>query len=318
MTSQGHLWVDGTVVPYSLATTHLLSHALHYGTSVFEGMRFYGGRPFALEEHNRRLVESALSLDMALPWSVEQLNHATSELIQCSGLQDGYVRTLAWVGPSRIVVGTRGVTPQVSIACWQWPNYFEATDAKAGSRGIRVCLSKWSRPAPHTAPVHCKGAGNYVIGTLARNEAERRGYDDAILLTYDGRLAEATGANLFLAIHGVLHTPRADCFLSGITRKTVIRLAHARGITVVERDISPAELMSAQEVFLTGTAVEVQRVAEVEDYFYEASAITDSLAGDYAREVRCPTTGSTHLGILSSPAASRASISDSAQVQSSQ
>ncbi|MFF3620350.1 branched-chain amino acid aminotransferase [Streptomyces sp. NPDC002467] len=279
----GTIWLDGRFVPWREARLHVLSHGLHYGGAVFEGIRVYGGRMFKSAEHAERLCASARELNYSLPFTADDLDAAARELVRREGIVDGYVRPVAWRGSEQISVSGAGATAHVAVAAWEWPHVFSA---EAASRGIRLRTSTWRRPDPATAPVRAKAASLYNICTLARDEAEAAGYDDALLLDLRGGLAEATGANLFLVIDGALHTPTPDCFLDGITRRTVIALAAELGVEVVVRRIDPAELDRAEEVFLTGTAYEVQPVSAVDDRTYAVGKVTSRLAEAYGRLVR--------------------------------
>jgi branched-chain amino acid aminotransferase len=281
----GVIWLDGAFVPWRDARLHVLSHGLHYGGGVFEGERVYDGHVFALTEHCGRLHASAAELGFAIPFSVAELEDATREVVRRQGIDDGYVRPVAWRGSEQISVSGAGTTVRVAIAAWEWPHVF-STESRYS--GIRLATSRWRRPAPDTAPVLAKAASLYNICTLARQAAEADGYDDALLLDYRGHLAEATGANLFLVIDGALHTPIADVFLNGITRQTVIAMAHELGIPVHERHIPPARLTRADEVFLTGTAYEIQPVRAVDDLQYGVGPVTRALAEAYTRLVRSP------------------------------
>ena len=251
----GTIWFDGKLVNWRDAQVHVLTHALHYASSVFEGERIYGGRIFRLREHSQRLIDSARILGFVIPWNLEQIEAASRETVRASGIMDGYVRPIAWRGAEQMGVSAQLTKIHLAIAVWDdWKAYFTP---EARSKGIRMTWSKWARPAPNTAPTAAKAAGLYMICTLAKHEAEAAGFNDAVMLDWRGRLAEATGANIFLGIDGVLHTPTPDCFLDGITRRAVMGLAKARQIKVVERAIMPDELAQTQEVFVTGTAAEV-------------------------------------------------------------
>ncbi|MEU6895340.1 branched-chain amino acid aminotransferase [Streptomyces sp. NPDC046557] len=281
----GDIWLDGVFVPWREARLHVLSHGLHYGGGVFEGERVYDGRVFELTAHSRRLHSSARELGFRIPFDVAELDGATRELVSRLRIRDGYVRPVAWRGSEQLGVSGAGTSVHVAIAAWEWPHVFSAA---ARNQGITLATSRWRRPSPDTAPVHAKASSLYNICTLARDAAAADGYDDALLLDFRGHLAEATGANLFLVIDGALHTPLADVFLSGITRQTVIALAAELGIAVHERHIDPAELAHADEVFLTGTAYEVQPVRAVDGKPYEVGAVTQSLAEAYTRLVHTP------------------------------
>jgi branched-chain amino acid aminotransferase len=256
----GFIWYDGRLVPWRDANLHVLSHGLHYASCVFEGERVYNGTVFRLEDHNERLINSAKILGFEIPASMDDLAKATREVIVSNNIRDGYVRPIAWRGAEQMGVSAQKTKIHLALACWDWPAYFSP---EARAKGIKMLWSRWARPAPNTAPVHAKASGLYMICTIAKHEAEAQGCDDALMLDYRGNLAEGTGANLFLAINGELHTPIPDCFLNGITRQTVIGLAKSRGIKVVERHIPPADLARAEEVFVTGSAAEVTPVGEI-------------------------------------------------------
>jgi branched-chain amino acid aminotransferase len=271
------------MVPWRDAKLHVLTHGLHYGSCVFEGERVYGGKIFKMTEHHARLHKSAEVLGFKLPFGVEEIDKAAMEVVEANGIVDGYVRPVAWRGSEMMGVSAQNNTIHVAIAAWEWPAYFSP---EARLQGIRMTVSPWRRPAPDTAPTKSKAAGLYMICTLSKHQAEQKGYNDALMLDYRGQIAEATGANVFLVQDGVLHTPTPDCFLDGITRRTVIALAKERGLEVVERAIMPEELAKTQEVFLTGTAVEVTPVREIDDYRFTPGEITKSLLTAYDEEVR--------------------------------
>ena len=279
----GSIWMNGRLLPWRDAKLHVLSHGLHYASAVFEGERVYGGRIFKLTEHSRRLRRSAELLGFEIPYSVEQLDAACAAVVQANAIADGYVRPIAWRGSEMLGVAAQATSINVAIATWPWPAYF-SPEAKA--RGIRMTWAKWRRPSPDTAPSHSKATGLYMICTMAKHEAEAQGYADALMLDWRGRIAEATGANVFLAIDGKLHTPTPDCFLDGITRRTVMDLAQRRGINVVERAVLPEDLNLAQEVFLTGSAAEITPVAEIGAHRFQAGRIAQALMADFDRAVR--------------------------------
>lgn len=258
----GYIWLNGEMVPWRNAKLHVLTHALHYASSVFEGIRAYGGKPFKLQEHSERLIASAEMMDMKLPYTADQLSEATMETVRANNITDGYIRPVAWRGSEEMGVPARSASIHVSIASWVWPTYFSF---EARLKGIRLIMSKWRRPDPATAPVKAKAAGLYMICTLSKHDAERAGADDALFLDWRGHVAEATGANIFFVFDGEIHTPTPDCFLDGITRRTVMDLARARGYKVIERTILPEEMAKAQECFLTGSAAEVTPVREIGD-----------------------------------------------------
>jgi branched-chain amino acid aminotransferase len=250
----GWLWLDGSLVPWRDAKLHVLSHGLHYASAVFEGERAYAGNIFRLNDHTARLINSGRILNFEIPWSAEQIDAASKAVLEANGLTDGYVRPIAWRGSERM-------------------------------QGIRVGEAEWRRPPPETAPVHAKASGLYMIGSLAKVKAEQEGYSDALMLDWRGLVAETTGANIFFVIDGDLHTPTPDCFLDGITRRSVISLAKRNQMKVIERQINPAELNRATEVFLAGTAAEVTAVREIGPHRFTPGTITETLMKDYDRLV---------------------------------
>jgi branched-chain amino acid aminotransferase len=275
----GFIWLDGALVPWREANLHVLSHGLHYASAVFEGERAYGGAIFKLSEHSQRLVDSARMLGFDLPCSVDDIDRACEEVIRANGIVDGYVRPIAWRGSEMMGVSAQNTRIHLAIAAWDWGSYF-SEDARL--QGIRMLTSPWRRPSPQCAPVHAKATGLYMICTLSKHQAESEGCHDALMLDWRGRVAEATGANIFLVMpDGRLHTPTPDCFLDGITRRTVIALARARGIEVVERAIMPGELAQAREIFLTGTAAEVTPVSQIDELRFTPGEITRTLILDY-------------------------------------
>ncbi len=277
----GFIWWNGSLVPWRDAKLHVLTHGLHYASAVFEGERAYGGRVFRLREHSQRLIDSARILGFEIPYTVDQIDAATNEVVKANGQPDCYIRPIAWRGSEMMGVSAQQSKINVAIATWAWGSYFQDKD-----KGIRMTWAKWSRPAPNTAPTASKAAGLYMICTLSKHEAEKNGYADAVMLDWRGQVAEATGANIFMAMDGVLHTPKPDCFLDGITRRSVIAMAKARQIQVVERAIWPDELSKAQEVFLTGTAAEITPVGEIGEYRFTPGAITKALTEDFGRATR--------------------------------
>jgi branched-chain amino acid aminotransferase len=281
----GSIWFDGGMVPWREAKIHVLTHGLHYASCVFEGERVYGGRIFKLREHTERLFQSARILGFEIPFSVEEIEAASRDAVAAQKIETGYVRPVAWRGSEMMAVSARRNRIHVAVAAWTWPTYF---NAEARAKGIRLQIAKWRRPAADTAPTQSKAAGLYMICTLSKHAAEDAGFDDALMLDYRGRVAESTGANFFMVTKGELHTPTPDCFLNGITRQTVIALARKRGIGVVERAIYPDDLADADEVFLTGTAVEVTPVSEIDGRTFPVGPVTRQLMEDYARLVRAP------------------------------
>ncbi len=274
----GVMWFDGTLVPWREAKVHVLTHGLHYASCVFEGERVYDGKIFKLREHSERLHVSARALGFELSYSAEELDKACREVVAAQEIRDGYVRPVAWRGSEQMAVSAQKTTIHTAIAAWPWPPYFSP---EARLEGVRLAIAKWRRPAPDTAPTQSKAAGLYMICTLSKHAAEAAGFDDALMLDHRGLVAEATGANIFLVKGGELHTPTPDCFLDGITRRAVIELARARGIEVVERAIRPEELADAEGVFLTGTAVEVTPVKEIDGYTFEVGSVIRQLVEDY-------------------------------------
>ncbi|MFA5120926.1 branched-chain amino acid aminotransferase [Zavarzinia sp.] len=279
----GFIWYDGALVPWRDAKVHVLTHALHYASCVFEGERVYGGLVFKLREHSQRLADSANILGFELPVSVDEVEDATRAVVEANGIVDGYVRPLAWRGSEMMGVAAQGSKIHVAIACWLWPSYFSP---EAKLKGLRLAISDWRRPAPDTAPTASKAAGLYMICTLSKHKAEAAGYDDALMFDYRGQVAEATGANIFFVKDGKLHTPKPDCFLDGITRRTVIDLARMHGIEVVERAIQPAEMEGFEQAFLTGTAAEVTPLREIGPYNFEVGTVTKTLMETYENLVR--------------------------------
>jgi branched-chain amino acid aminotransferase len=275
----GVIWMDGAFVPWRDAKVHYLSHALHYASCVFEGMRAYNGQIFELTAHNQRLHDSAAMLGFEVPYSVAGLDAVSREALEKAGFEDAYIRPAAWRGPEQMGVSAQNCKIHMGIAVWQWPSYFTP---EARMKGIKIDWAIYNRPDPKTQPVHAKAAGLYMICTLSKHAAEAKGYSDALMLDWRGQLAETTGANMFLVIDGKIHTPTADCFLNGITRQTVIKLAKARGYEVIERAIMPAELNDASEMFVTGTAAEVTPIAQIaDDHTFEVGEITRNLMQDY-------------------------------------
>ena len=274
----GWIWFDGKLVPWREAEIHVLTHALHYASSVFEGQRAYGGTIFKLTEHSTRLRRSAEILGMELPWSVEEIDAACIEVLKANGLTDAYMRPVAWRGSEQMGVTASKSKPHLAIAAWEWGKYF---DPAIAAKGLRLDIARYRRPAPYTAPVHSKAAGLYMICTLSRQQAEVRGYDDALMFDWRGQVAEATGANVFFVTDGALHTPTPDCFLDGITRRTVMDLARRRGVEVVERTIWPEELEGFEQMFITGSAAEVTFIREAGPWSFEVGDLSRQLAKDY-------------------------------------
>src|SRR5215813_2570294 len=279
----GVIWFDGKLVPWRDADVHVLTHGLHYASCVFEGERAYGGRIFKSTAHSERLHKSAEILGFKIPFSVAEIDAAKRQTMDANKLRDCYIRPVAWRGSEMMGVSAQKNTIHLAIATWEWPAYF-APETK--TKGIRMAISKWKRPSPETAPTSSKAAGLYMICTLSKHAAENEGYADALMLDWRGQIAEATGANVFLAQNGKLHTPKPDCFLDGITRKTAIELAKKRGIEVIERAIMPDELTQFSECFITGSAAEVTAVSEIAHWTFTPAAITQQLMADYTAEVQ--------------------------------
>lgn len=282
---EGSLWYDGQLVPWREAKTHVLTHGLHYASSVFEGERMYAGRIYKLEEHTHRLFKSARILDMKLPFSEDEIIRASITASEVNGFKDAYVRPVVFRGSEMMSVSAPSAKIHVAIAAWEWGSYFHPNEKM---KGIRLTMSEWRRPAPDTIPWKSKAAGLYMICTLSRHAAEAKGYHDALMLDYRGLVAEATGANVFFAKDGKLHTPVPDCFLDGITRRTIISLAKARQIPVIQRQIKLEELENFDECFLCGTAVEVTPVSEIASYKFTPGKICETMLNDYADEVHRP------------------------------
>jgi branched-chain amino acid aminotransferase len=279
----GFIWYNGALLPWRDARVHVLNHGLHYASCVFEGERVYEGRVFKLHQHNERLHRSGELLGFKVPYSVDELNRVTKEVVAKNNVVNGYVRPVAWRGSEMMAISAQQNRIHVAVASWSWPSYF-SNEAK--ERGLRLQISKWARPAPNTAPTASKAAGLYMICTLSKHTAEQEGFEDALMLDYRGLIAEATGANVFMVMNNELHTPTPDCFLNGITRLTVIDLAKARGIKVVERHIKPEELAKAQEMFLCGSAAEITPIGAVESQTFKVGPMTKQLMEDYGALVR--------------------------------
>jgi len=279
----GFIWFDGKIVPWADAKLHVLSHGLHYASCVFEGERAYGGSIFKTTEHSARFKRSAEILDFVIPYSEAEIDAAKQLVLDKNGLKDAYVRPVAWRGSEMMAVSAQANTIHVAIATWEWPSMF---DMATKMKGIRLDIADYRRPDPRTSPCMSKAAGLYMICTISKHRAERKGYADALMLDWQGRVAECTGANVFFVQDGKIHTPLADCFLDGITRQTVIGLAKARGIEVIERRIMPEELSAFSECFLTGTAAEITPVSEIGPYTYVPSEMTRLLLQDFNAAVR--------------------------------
>lgn len=278
----GLIWFNGELVDWKDAKIHILSHGLHYGSCVFEGERAYGGSIFKCTEHSERFKKSAELLDFEIPYSVAEIDAAKKLVLAKNGMKDAYLRPVAWRGSEMMGVSAQHNKINVAIAAWEWPSYF---DPEQRMKGIRIDMAEYRRPDPMTAPSTSKAAGLYMICTISKHRAERKGFADALMLDWQGRVAECTGANVFFTREGAIHTPQADCFLNGITRQTVIDLAKKRGIEVIERRIMPDELASFNECFITGTAAEVTPVGEIAGIMYKPANITMTLVDDYHNAV---------------------------------
>jgi branched-chain amino acid aminotransferase len=279
----GFIWLDGKLVPWTEANIHVLTHGLHYASCVFEGERAYGGVVFKTTEHSERLKRSANILDFEIPYTVAEIDAAKQLVIEKNNLPDAYLRPLAWRGSETMGVSAQTNTIHLAVACWEWPSYFEPAERL---KGIRIDMAKYRRPDPRTIPALAKASGLYMICTIEKHAAERKGYADAMMLDWEGRVAECTGANIFFIRDGKIHTPIADCFLAGITRQTVIDLAKKRGIEVIERRIMPHELTGFSECFITGSAAEVTPVSEIAQWRFTPGAISKQLMEDYTAEVQ--------------------------------
>ncbi|MGL4812104.1 MAG: branched-chain amino acid aminotransferase [Beijerinckiaceae bacterium] len=278
----GFIWMNGELVAWGDARIHVLTHGLHYGSCVFEGERAYGGVIFKSTEHSERFRKSAEILDFELPYSVAELDAAKALVLEKNNLKDAYVRPVAWRGSEMMAVAAQHNKIHVAIAVWDWPSMF---DPATKMKGIKLDIAEYRRPDPACAPVHSKAAGLYMICTISKHKAEKKGCADALMYDWQGRVAECTGANIFFTRDGAVHTPIADCFLNGITRQTVIQLAKARGMEVVERRIMPDELSSFNECFIVGTAAEVTPVAEIGPHKYTPGNISRMMIEDYAAAV---------------------------------
>ena len=279
----GKIWMNGKLVEWRDANVHILSHALHYASSVFEGERCYNGKIFKSVEHSERLIKSAELLDMEIPYSVDELEAAKYEVLKANGWQDAYVRAVAWRGAGEDMgVASRKNPVQVAVAAWEWGNYYG--DAKM--KGAKLDIAKWRRPDPATIPHEAKAAGLYMICTMSKHAAEDKGCSDAMMYDYRGYVAEATGANIFFVKDGEVHTPKPDAFLNGITRQTVIGMLKERGVNVIERHILPEELASFEQCWLTGTAAEVTPVGQIGDFTFEVGTLTREISEAYEVLVR--------------------------------
>ena len=279
----GLIWMDGELVNWRDAKVHILTHAMHYASSVFEGERAYSGKIFKSRAHSERLIASAEALDMPMPYSVDDIERAKEETLKASGLQDAYVRAVVWRGSGEDMGVASAKNPvRMAVAVWGWGAYYG--DAKM--QGAKLDIAEFKRPSPETIPVHAKAAGLYMICTISKHKAEAKGCSDALFMDYRGYVAEATGANIFFVKDGEVHTPKPDCFLNGITRQTVIQMLKDKGITVHERHIMPEEMDGFEQCWLTGTAAEVTPVGEIGPYKFEVGQLTREIAEEYEALVR--------------------------------
>ena len=278
----GFIWYNGEFVEWQNATTHVLNHGLHYGSCVFEGLRVYGEKIYKLEKHTDRLFFSAQRMGIDVPYSKDEINRAHEETIKKMNIKYGYVRPVIWRGSEMMAISAQKNKINVAVATWEWPSYFTKEDRL---KGISLQTAVWKRPPPDCIPTDTKAAGLYMICTLSKHEAEKNGYTDALMLDYKGRISESTGSNIFLVIKGEIHTPVPDCFLNGITRQAVIEIAKNEGINVIERDIYPDEISKAEEIFLTGSAVEVTPVGKIDNQNFKVGDITTKISSLYMKEV---------------------------------
>ena len=280
----GKIWYNNELVDWQEVKLHVLSHGLHYGSFVFEGLRVYDEKIFKLEEHTDRFFYSAKRMDIKIPYSKDEINQATKKIVSVQNVQNGYIRPFAWRGSEMMAVSAQNTKIHVAIATWEWGTYF---DPKLKLEGIKLNISKWRRPAPNTIPWDTKASGLYMICTLSKHEAEQQGYSDSLMLDHEGNIAEATGANIFFKDkNGDLHTPIPDSFLDGITRRTVIEIAKSKNINVNERKISPDELSNFVGCFLTGTAAEITPVSKISNHEYKVCNVILDLSESYDKLVR--------------------------------
>ncbi len=281
---EGKIWYNNDLVDWQDVKLHILSHGLHYASCVFEGLRVYDGEIFKLEEHTDRLYHSAKKMDIKIPYSKDEINNATKKIVSVQNVQNGYIRPVAWRGSEMMAVAAQQTKIHMAIATWEWGTYF---DPKLKTEGIKLNISNWRRPAPNTIPWDTKASGLYMICTLSKHEAEKQGYTDSLMLDHEGNISEATGANIFFKDNnGELHTPTPDCFLDGITRRTVIEIAKSKNIKVNERKISPDELSSFVGSFLTGTAAEVTPISKIAEHTYKVCNLILDLSASYDKLVR--------------------------------
>ncbi len=279
----GKIWMDGKILPWREAKIHVLTHGLHYASSVFEGERAYNGRIFLEDAHSERLIRSADLIDMKMTLTPAQINQAKEEILAANGLTDAYIRPVAWRGSEQMGISAQATETHVAIACWEWPSYFSP---EMREKGISLQTGKWRAPMPDTATTASKAAGLYATHTMSKHAAEQAGFTDALMLDYRGLVAECTGANFFMVVDGVIKTPIPDCFLNGLTRQTIIKMARGMGYEVMETQIKPEELAGAQEIFITGTAAEVTAVGKIDQHEYKVGPVTRALRESYEDLVR--------------------------------
>mgnify|MGYP001078512159 CR=1 FL=1 len=278
--NDGFIWLDGKLIKWIDATVHVLTHGLHYASSVFEGERCYGGKIFREIEHTKRLLYSANTLGFKIPYSIDEICKVRKLVLSANKIKDGYIRPVSWRGSEMMGISAQRNKIHLAVAAWEWPSYYSP---ESKLKGIKLELSKWRRPSPDTAPVNTKAAGLYMICTLAKHVAEENGCQDALMLDHRGYIAETTSANIFMVINDEIHTPTPDCFLNGITRQEVIKIARNEGIPVIERHIKLDELSKADEVFVTGTAAEVTPVSQIGEYSFKPSKICKKMIEEYTK-----------------------------------
>ena len=278
----GFIWINGSFEKWNDAKVHVLNHGLHYASCVFEGIRIYNGKIFKLDEHIYRLFKSANILDLKIPYSFEETCLCIEELVIKQNVKNGYIRPVVWRGSEMMAISAENASTNIAIACWEWPSYFSPQRLL---RGIKLTVAEWVRPSPKSAPTDSKAAGLYMICSLSKHKAEKKGFDDALMLDYRGYIAEATGANLFFVKDGQLFTPKPDCFLNGITRQTVISIAKKNKIKVNEDYLNIKFLSNCDEAFLTGTAVEISPVSSIDDYKFNDRTVTKKLIDEFKKEV---------------------------------
>ncbi|MGB0635102.1 MAG: branched-chain amino acid aminotransferase [Paracoccaceae bacterium] len=280
---EGLIWMDGQLIDWKAANIHILTHAMHYASSVFEGERCYNGKIFKSQEHSERLKNSAKSIDFEIPYSIDEIEVAKNDVLAANNLDDAYVRAIAWRGAGEDMGVASAKNPvRLAIAAWEWGAYY----GEAKMKGAKLDISKWKRPSPETIPCDAKAAGLYMICTMSKHAAEAKGCSDAMMFDYRGYIAEATGANIFFVKDGEVHTPKPDCFLNGLTRQTVIEMLKEKNVQVHERHIMPGELESFEQCWLTGTAAEITPVGEIGDYNFEVGNLTKDISDTYEKLVR--------------------------------